>query len=215
MALSFRLFGRRKPDGPAGPVEWLIVGLGNPGRKYASNRHNVGFQVVERLAAANDLHFDQRRKRAHLAHGQIEGVRVALVKPQVFMNLSGKAVVALARFFKVPAERILVIFDDLDLPLGSLRLRPKGGAGGHKGVTNTIAHLNTRDFPRIRIGIGRPPGRMPPEAYVLQDFRDDEKLIMEHTYQQAVEAIHVTLCDGFEVAMNHFNERIKGIEISD
>jgi PTH1 family peptidyl-tRNA hydrolase len=205
MALSFRLFGRRKPNGPVGSIEWLIVGLGNPGRKYAGNRHNAGFQVVERLAAAYDLHFDRRRNRAYMAHGYIEGVRVALVKPQTYMNLSGEAVGGLARFFKVRSEQVLVVFDDLDLPLGSLRLRLRGGAGGHKGMTNIIAHLNTRDFPRMRIGIGRPPGRMPPEAYVLKDFKDDEKLIMEHTYQQAVEATHVALRDGFETAMNRFN----------
>ncbi len=209
MPRSFRLFGRRKSTGRAGPVEWLIVGLGNPGRKYAGNRHNAGFQVVERLAAANDLRFDQRRSHAYIAHGRIEGVRVALVKPQTYMNLSGEAVGALTRFFKVRSEQVLIIFDDLDLPLGSLRLRLKGGAGGHKGMTNIIAHLNTRDFPRIRIGIGRAPGRLPPEAYVLQDFRDDEKLIMEHTYQQAVEAVHVALRDGFEMAMNHFNQTIR------
>lgn len=212
MPRSFRLFGRRKSTSLTGPVEWLIVGLGNPGRKYAGNRHNAGFHAVERLAVANDLRFDQRRNHAYIAHGRIEGIRVALVKPQTYMNLSGEAVGALARFFKVRSEQVLVIFDDLDLPLGSLRLRLKGGAGGHKGMTNVIAHLNTQDFPRIRIGIGRPPGRMPPEAYVLQDFREDEKPIMEHTYERAAEAVHITLRDGFAMAMNHFNQ---GIEISD
>ena len=205
MPPTFRLFRRRTPSGTAAPMEWLIVGLGNPGRKYAGNRHNAGFHVVERLAATDGLHFDQGRNRAHLAQGRIEGIRVALVKPQTYMNLSGEAVGAVARFFKVPSDRVLVIFDDLDLPLGSLRLRLKGGAGGHKGMTNIIAHLNTRDFPRMRIGIGRPSGRMPPEAYVLQDFKDDEKQTMEQTYQQAVEAIHVVLHDGFEMAMNQFN----------
>jgi len=206
MTLSFRLFGRRKPTERATPIAWLIVGLGNPGRKYAANRHNVGFQVLDQMAAANDLNFDQRRNRAHLAHGHIAGVRVALVKPQTYMNLSGEAVGALARFFKVPPERILIIFDDLDLPLGSIRLRLKGGAGGHQGVTNIIAHLNTQDFPRVRIGIGRPPGRMPPEAYVLQDFRDDERPIIEQIYQQANSAIQVALAEGFETAMNQFNQ---------
>jgi PTH1 family peptidyl-tRNA hydrolase len=110
-----------------------------------------------------------------------------------------------ARFFKVPPERVLVIFDDLDLPLGSLRLRLKGGAGGHQGVTNVIARLNSYDFPRLRIGIGRPPGHMPPEAYVLQDFRDDETAVMDQVYQRAVEAVQVILRDGFEMAMNQFN----------
>lgn len=209
MRRSFRLFGRRNSTVPAGRVEWLIVGLGNPGRKYTGNRHNAGFHVVGRLAAADNLRFDQRRNHAYIAHGHIEGVRVALVKPQTYMNLSGEAVGALSRYFNVQSEQVLVIFDDLDLPLGSLRLRPKGGAGGHKGMTSIIAHLKTQDFPRVRIGIGRPPGRMPPEAYVLQNFRDDEKPIMEHTYQQAIEAIHVVLRDGFEMAMNHFNQTIK------
>ena len=125
------------------------------------------------------------------------------------MNRSGEAVGALARFFKVPPERVLVVFDDLDLPLGSLRLRVKGGAGGHQGVTDVIAHLNSNDFPRLRIGIGRPPGRMPPEAYVLQDFRDDEKIAMEQAYQRAVEAIRVILRSGFEMAMNQFNSKLE------
>jgi PTH1 family peptidyl-tRNA hydrolase len=114
-------------------------------------------------------------------------------------------VAGVARFYKVPPDRILVIFDDLDLPLGSLRLRWKGGAGGHKGVASIIARLNSRDFPRLRIGIGRPPVRMSPEAYVLQDFKDEKKLIMEETYQRAIEAIQVALRDGFEMAMNQFN----------
>jgi PTH1 family peptidyl-tRNA hydrolase len=209
MALSFRLFGQHKATDPGRGVEWLIVGLGNPGQRYAGNRHNVGFHVVDRLAAGHDLNFDQKRNHARLARGQIEGVQVALIKPQTYMNLSGEAVGALARFFKARSEQILVIFDDLDLPLGSLRLRPKGGAGGHRGMTDVIAHLNTKNFPRIRIGIGRPPGRMPAEAYVLQDFRDDEKPIMEHTYEQAVASIHMTLSEGFEMAMNHFNQEIK------
>jgi PTH1 family peptidyl-tRNA hydrolase len=202
MTPTFRLFGRPRS---ASPVEWLVVGLGNPGRKYAGNRHNAGFHVVDRLAAAAGLQFDERRNRAHLARGRIEGIPVALVKPQTYMNLSGEAVGGVARFFKVPSERVLVIFDDLDLPLGVLRLRLEGGAGGHRGMANIIVHLKTRDFPRLRVGIGRPPGQMPPEAYVLQDFERDEKPIIDQVYQRAIEAIHVTLRDGFEMAMNQFN----------
>ena len=205
MSPRFRLFGTPFGRQPSGPVQWLIVGLGNPGRKYSGNRHNAGFHVVDRLADACGLHFDGQRSRALLAHGQIEGVRVALVKPQTYMNLSGEAVGGVARFFKVPAERVLVIYDELDLPLGTLRLRPKGGAGGHQGMTNVIAHLNTQDFPRLRIGIGRPPGRMPPEAYVLQDFGQDQKPVIEQTYERAAEAVRVALSDGFEMAMNQFN----------
>jgi PTH1 family peptidyl-tRNA hydrolase len=200
--VPFRLFGRPRP---AGPIQWLIVGLGNPGRKYGDNRHNAGFHVVDCLASAHDLRFDVRRNEALLAQGQIEGVRVALVKPQSYMNRSGRAAAGVVRFYKVPPERMLVVFDDLDLPLGSLRLRPKGGAGGHRGVADIIAHLKTQDFPRVRVGIGRPPGQMPSEAHVLQGFRKDEQPIMEQTYRQAVEAIRVTLTDGFEAAMNQFN----------
>jgi PTH1 family peptidyl-tRNA hydrolase len=202
MPLSFRLFGRPKP---AGPVAWLIVGLGNPGRKYAGNRHNAGFHVVDHLAATCGLHFDEQRNRAALARGRVEEAGVALVKPQTYMNLSGEAVGAVARFFKVPPERTLVIFDDLDLPLGTLRLREQGGAGGHRGMASVIAHLGTRDFPRMRIGIGRPAGQMPPEAYVLQDFSADEKGLMEQTYERAVDAVRVTLREGFQMAMNRFN----------
>jgi PTH1 family peptidyl-tRNA hydrolase len=202
MTPGFRLFGRPKATSP---IEWLIAGLGNPGHTYRNNRHNVGFQVVDQLAASQDLHFDVRRNRALLAQGQIEDIRVVLVKPQTYMNRSGVAVAGVVRFFKVPAERVLLIFDDLDLPLGSLRLRLSGGAGGHRGMTDVIAHLKTRDFPRVRIGIGRPPGQMPPEAYVLQDFRKDELPVMQQTYQRAVDAIDLALRDGFELAMNQFN----------
>jgi PTH1 family peptidyl-tRNA hydrolase len=151
------------------------------------------------------LRFDARRSQSLLAQGRIKAVGVALVKPQTYMNRSGQAVAGVARFFKVPPERVLVVFDDLDLPLGTLRLRFKGGAGGHRGMLDIITHLRTRDFPRVRIGIDRPPGQMPSEAYVLHDFREDELPIIEQTYQQAVEAIGVILTGGFEMAMNQFN----------
>jgi len=121
------------------------------------------------------------------------------------MNRSGESVGAIARFFKVPPERTLVIFDDLDLALGTIRLRESGGAGGHRGMVSIITHLSTQDFPRLRIGIGRPPGKMPPEAYVLQDFGSQDKITMEQTYQHAGEAVRVALRDGFQTAMNQFN----------
>ncbi len=202
MKLSFPLFGRPRS---AGPLEWLVVGLGNPGQRYAGNRHNVGFQVVDRLAAASQLTFDERRNQTHLARGKLEEVNVAIAKPQTYMNLSGRAVGAIARFYKVLPERILIIHDDLDLPLGVLRLREQGGAGGHRGLASIIDHLKTRDFPRLRIGIGRPPGRMAAEAYVLQDFGADQKPTMELAYEQAVQAIHAAVGDAFQRAMNGFN----------
>ena len=199
---SFRLFGR-PPRG--GPVEWLIVGLGNPGRIYACNRHNVGFRIVERLAVATSLRFDERRDQAHLARGRIEGVGVALVKPQTYVNRSGLAVSKVARFYKVPPERTVVVFDDLDLPLGALRLRQQGGAGGHRGVASVIDHLSSREFPRLRVGIGHPPGRMPAEAYVLRDFDAAEQPVVDQACDRGVEALRVVLHDGFPQAMNQFN----------
>ena len=202
MKLSFPLFGRPRP---AGPLEWLVVGLGNPGQRYAGNRHNVGFQVVDRLATASQLSFDERRNQTHLARGNLEEVNVAIAKPQTYMNLSGRAVGAIARFYKVPPERILIIHDDLDVPLGVLRLREGGGAGGHRGIASIIDHLKTRDFPRLRIGIGRPPGRMAAEAYVLQDFDADQCQVMELAYEQAVQAIQAAVRDDFRGAMNEFN----------
>jgi PTH1 family peptidyl-tRNA hydrolase len=189
---------------------WLIVGLGNPGRRYAHNRHNVGFHCLDRLASAHRLTFDQRQKRARLALGQIHGRPVVLLKPQTFMNESGRAVAPVARFYKVPLERLLVIFDDLDLPQGTVRIRPKGGSGGHKGMRSIIAQLgrttqSAQDFPRVRVGIGRPPGRTDPAAYVLQNFSADEQPLMTEIYDWVVRTVECWLTEGIDVAMTRFN----------
>jgi PTH1 family peptidyl-tRNA hydrolase len=153
----------------------LVVGLGNPGPRYAQNRHNVGFQVVEALAEAHGLIFSRTEHDAETAHGTINGERIVLAKPQTWMNESGKAVGPLARFYKIPPECILVIYDDLDIPLGTIRFRTDGSSGGHRGVRSIIRHLSTENFHRLRVGIGRPPGRMDPAAYVLQDFSQEER----------------------------------------
>lgn len=202
MGRSLRLFGRSKSSGP---VAWLIVGLGNPGKKYEATRHNAGFHVIDRLAKEARITLDESRNKAIFGRGKLADQPVALVKPQTFMNLSGEAVGPLARFYKVPPEQILVIYDDLDLPTARLRLRLKGGSGGHKGMTSLIQHLGSQEFPRLRLGIGRPPGQMPVEAYVLQKFSNQEWAEMEQTYQTALEAIQVALQDGVETAMNRFN----------
>ena len=186
---------------------YLIAGLGNPGPRYAANRHNVGFRCVERLGAALDLAFDKRQKHSHVALGTFHGRRVVLAKPQLFMNESGRAVVPLAQFYKVPPEATLVVYDDLDLPLGTLRLRPEGGSGGHKGMRSVIEHLGTQGFPRLRVGIGRPPGRMDPAAYVLQDFSADEQPLLDDTLERAVTAIETWLREGIEVAMDRYDRR--------
>ncbi len=184
---------------------YLIVGLGNPGPRYATNRHNVGFCCLERLAAAHGLSFDKRQKRARVALGTIRGQRVILAKPQTFMNESGRAAVPLARFYKVQHERLLVVYDDLDLPLGTVRLRPEGGSGGHKGMRSIIEQLGSQDFARLRFGIGRPPGRMDPAAYVLQDFSAEEEPLLEETLERAVAAMETWLCEGVGEAMSQYN----------
>jgi PTH1 family peptidyl-tRNA hydrolase len=185
----------------------LIAGLGNPGPKYAANRHNVGFRCVERLGIALGLTLDKDQKQARVALGDFDGRRVVLAKPQTFMNESGRAVAALARFYKVRLDCLLVVYDDLDLPLGSVRLRPEGGSGGHKGMRSIIEHLGTQEFSRLRIGIDRPPGRMDPAAYVLQDFSADEGPLLEETLERAVAAIETWLRQGVEVAMDQYNRR--------
>jgi PTH1 family peptidyl-tRNA hydrolase len=187
----------------------LLVGLGNPGRKYVKNRHNAGFHCLDRLAEAYRLNFGTKRDKAEVALGRVAGRRVVLVKPQTFMNDSGVSVGALARFYKVEPCDVLVVYDDLDLPQGTLRLRPRGSAGGHRGMLSIMQHLGTRDFARLRIGIGRPPGRMPPKAYVLQDFGEDEWADMSEVYDRAVSAIQSFIVDGVKEAMNRFNARSK------
>lgn len=183
----------------------LIVGLGNPGREYAGNRHNAGFQCIDRLAKAHGLSFSRRQARARVARGEINGHRVLLVKPQTFMNASGEAVGQLARFYKIAPADVLVLYDDLDLSLGKLRLRPGGGSGGHHGMRSVIQHLGTEDFPRLRLGIGRPPGGMDPVDYVLSDFTVDERAEMELAFERAIAAIECFLDEGIDAAMNAFN----------
>jgi PTH1 family peptidyl-tRNA hydrolase len=187
---------------------WLVVGLGNPGLRYAQNRHNVGFQCVDRLAQVYRFAFDKRQNKGQLALGQVGERAVVLLKPRTFMNDSGRAVAPVAGFYKVPMERLLVIYDELDLPLGSVRLRKKGGSGGHKGMRSIISQLGGQDFPRVRVGIGRPPGRMDPAAYVLRDFGQDEVPLVEEVYDWVIRAVECWLADGIEMAMTGFNRSL-------
>lgn len=182
----------------------LIVGLGNPGARYARSRHNVGFMIAEQWARAHDWEFARQRFNAQLAEGNIGETRVMIAKPQTFMNLSGNAVSKLVRFYKIALSDLLVVYDDLDLPLGKLRLRPKGNAGGHHGMESIIAQLGTSDFPRLRVGIGRPQ----PDAdidHVLGAFSDAELAVMEETFRRAVQAIETWLREGIDAAMRRFN----------
>ena len=153
---------------------FLIAGLGNPGPRYAGNRHNIGFQTVDALADARRLDFARTEHRAQVATGTIGGRRVMLAKPQTWMNDSGKSIAPLSRFYKIEPARILVIYDDLDIPLGTIRYRPEGSSGGHRGLHSIMQLLGTQSVPRLRLGIGRPPGQMDPAAYVLRNFGESE-----------------------------------------
>jgi PTH1 family peptidyl-tRNA hydrolase len=185
---------------------WLIVGLGNPGRRYARNRHNVGFQCLDHLARMHQLAFDKRQRKSRLALGRIQARPVVLLKPKTFMNESGRAVAPALRFYNAPLEQLLVIYDDLDLPLGAVRLRAQGGSGGHKGMRSIIASLSGRqDFARVRVGIGRPPGRMDPADYVLKNFGKQERPIIIEVYDWVTRAIECWLTEGIDIAMTRFN----------
>ncbi|MDX1523949.1 MAG: aminoacyl-tRNA hydrolase, partial [Anaerolineae bacterium] len=167
---------------------------------------NAGWHLLDTIVRDNDqFRFDETRSKAIMARGVLAGVNVGLVKPQTFMNLSGEAVAPIARFYKVPPERIVVAYDDLDLPLARLRIRPKGGAGGHKGMRSIIQQLGTNEFPRFRLGIGRPSGPMPVEAYVLQKFKPDEWSEMVALYERSVDALKVLFETDIETVMNQFN----------
>jgi len=184
---------------------YLIAGLGNPGRNYEHNRHNVGFMLVNRLASKLGVSFSQVESKALIAKATYLGEKIILIKPQTYMNNSGAAVSSRVRFYKVQLESMLVAYDDVDLPLGMLRLRPMGGSAGQKGMQSIIDHLGTEAFPRLRIGTGRPPGRMEAADYVLQDFPSDEADLLSETLDRGVEAVLTFVKDGLERAMNSFN----------
>jgi PTH1 family peptidyl-tRNA hydrolase len=184
----------------------LVAGLGNPGPEYAGHRHNVGFQVIEVLARSHGLTFSRRKElKAHVAEGQIAGRAVLLAKPQTYMNLSGRALGRLQRTYEIPPEQILIVYDDLDLPLGRLRMRPEGGSGGHKGMRSIIDVLGTQAFPRLRVGVDRPPGRMDPAEYVLRPFDEEQQELLDDVLERAVAAIECWLVDGIVAAMDEFN----------
>lgn len=189
---------------------YLIAGLGNPGREYLGNRHNVGFMALDRLANSLQVSFSRLESRALVTKADYQESRLILAKPQTYMNLSGQAVGALLRFYKVPLEQLLIIYDDVDLPFGALRMRPGGGSAGQKGMASIIERIGSQDLPRLRIGVGRPPGRMDAAAYVLQDFSRQESEELVHILDKAVEAILTFVKDGITEAMNKFNSQSNG-----
>lgn len=184
---------------------WIIAGLGNPGREYRETRHNVGFFMIDQLSNTLQIPLNKIRNKAIVGEGTNRERRIILVKPQTFMNLSGSAIVQLMRFYKVPFERLLVIHDDLDLPVGKIRIRPGGGSAGQKGMTSVISQLGSDEFPRLRIGIGRPTGRMEVADFVLTTFTKADQEIMAATFLQAEKAVLMWLEEGINAAMNCFN----------
>lgn len=184
----------------------LIVGLGNPGREYEASRHNVGFRCLDELAARHHIDLSRRAFKSLVGSGDIAGERVILAKPQTYMNLSGEAVAPLARYYGIPLEHLLVIYDDMDLPLGRIRLRERGSSGGHNGLNSIIAHVGSDQFPRLRIGIGRPL-RATARDFVLSRFDKEEEAIAEESVKRAADAVEMVLREGIAAAMNTFNAR--------
>lgn len=192
-----------------GPEEekqtFLVVGLGNPGREYRFTRHNVGFMAIDRLAEEFDVRLTRFQSKAILGSGFYEGSKLILVKPQTYMNLSGQAVAALVKFYKIPLNQLVVIHDDIDLPLGTLRIRPGGGSAGQKGIASIIERLGTPEFARMRIGIGRPSGYREASGYVLEEFTTSEKEILGQVLQKVTAAFKTFISQGLNAAMNQFN----------
>ena len=192
----------------SGQRTYLIIGLGNPGREYRNTRHNIGFMLLDELALKLSTTFTHVQSRALVADCHYMESKIILAKPQTFMNLSGKSVQGLIHFYNLPLGNLLIAHDDLDLPVGTIRIRPDGGSAGQKGMSSTIEHLGTNEFPRLRLGIGRPPGRMLVHDYVLEHFTGNELMVMAQTLGIAVEAALKWVSDGLDAAMNKYNGTI-------
>jgi PTH1 family peptidyl-tRNA hydrolase len=201
--------GRRDAIMSGGAPRYLVVGLGNPGERYRRNRHNIGFHCVERLAREHGIALGKKRFQAVWGQGRIAGEPVVLAMPQTYMNDSGRAVAPLSRWFKIPPERIMVVYDDLDLPVGRVRLRLGGSSGGHHGLESIIAELGTGDFNRLRIGIGRPEFGDPID-YVLNDISREQEPVLAEACEMAARAIACFLERGIGEAMNLYNGVLAG-----
>lgn len=187
---------------------FIIAGLGNPDRQYEGTRHNVGFDVIDRLSDKYNIPVDARKHRAFVGKGVIEGRKVILAKPQTYMNLSGESIRSLIDYYKIDEEHeLIVIYDDINLGVGQLRIREKGSAGGHNGIKNIIAHLGTQVFPRIRVGVGEKPAKYDLADYVLGHFSKEEKELMDEGYDNAVRAAAMILAGRIGDAMSEFNRK--------
>ncbi len=194
-----------KPSTEPVNAPFLIVGLGNPGREYRKSRHNLGFMVIDAVGKGLSIKLTRMQSRALIGSGSLNDHKVILAKPVTFMNLSGQAVSGLVKFYKIPLDHLLVVHDDLDLPFGALRLRPDGGSAGNKGMISIIERLGTQVFPRMRVGIGRPPGKMDPIDFVLMEFSKSEQEPLEEVLERARQAVGMFITDGLEKTMNESN----------
>ena len=192
-------------NGGSGGVEWLLVGLGNPGTKYESTRHNMGWLALDSLMEKEKFTLNKLRFKAWTGMLDYKGHKILVMKPQTYMNLSGESVGEAARFYKVPADHVLVISDDVSLPVGKLRVRPTGSAGGHNGIKNIIAHLGTQDFPRIKIGTGAPGEGGDMIDWVIGVPSQAERKVLAETFARAIEAAECIIEHGCQKAMNQFN----------
>lgn len=199
------MFRKRTKDTESGNPPYLIVGLGNPGPEYRANRHNAGFMAVEKLAEDLGAKFTKVQNEAMVAQAGTGEGRIMLAKPRTFMNNSGVSVSQLVRFYKVPLEKLLVAFDDVDLPFETLRLRSEGSSGGQNGMKSIIQKLGSQDFARLRIGVGRPKGRMSTPNHVLQDFSRSEQQALPFVLKRASDAMQTFVSEGIVAAMNKFN----------
>lgn len=194
------LFGKQ-----SGAVDWLIVGLGNPGAKYEHTRHNMGFLTVDLMAEKQGVKLNKVKFKSAYNVMRFAGQKCLVMKPQTYMNLSGEAVHEAVQFYKIPADHVLVIFDDVSLPVGKIRVRPSGSAGGHNGIKNIIAHLGTQDFPRVKIGTGAPEEDGDMVDWVIGVPSQAERKTLVDSFERAIGAAETILTDGCQKAMNEFN----------
>ena len=186
---------------------YIIAGLGNPGTQYMGTRHNAGFSVIDALADQYNISVDTQKHKGMIGKGMIEGEKVILVKPMTYMNLSGECIREVMDYYKADIDDLIVIFDDISLEPGQLRIRKKGSAGGHNGIKSIIAHLGTQEFPRIKVGVGAKPDRMDLADYVLGHFSQIESRVMDDAAKEAGQAAQAMILDGIEAAMNRYNSK--------
>lgn len=210
MDALFNLIKKSQAPENNGEVDasYLIVGLGNPGREYRNTRHNIGFLAIDALAKSLNVTLGKVQSKALVGQGKIGSNKVILVKPQTYMNLSGQAVSGLLNFYKISAEHLIVIHDDIDLPFGTIRIRPGGGSAGQRGVKSIIEKVGTQEFARMRLGVGRPPGQMEAAAYVLQPFTKEDEEFLVNFLAKAAEAANEFVNNGLNAAMNKYNGTI-------